>query len=286
MERKIMSFKTILAVAELSEDVEARLGPAVELARNLDAHLGILLIGEAPNLPFYGLGGAGYSRVWVEEAEARAAELREVRDGLERKLQSEGLSFDVRAHQAIVAREDNLVARHAIYADLTLILRSGEGDLSSMEHQSIDGAVFDSGRPLLYLPSGAKPSLQPGRIMVAWNSRAEAAEAISDALPFLKAADLVTLVTVDPVTGPDHHGEEPGADMALVLARHGVAVEVRQAESRGRLISETLLAEADAIDADMIVMGAYGHSRVRETVLGGTTREMLEGIGVPLFLAH
>ncbi|WP_417669865.1 universal stress protein [Roseibium sp.] len=281
-----MSFKTILAVTEFAGDAMERLKHAAALAGREDAHLAVLLVGEAPNLPFYGYGGAGYTRVWVEEGETRAESLKAARDEIEAMLAAEGISFDVRAHQAIVAREDNLVARHAIYADLTIILRSGEGSLNTVERQAIDGAVFDSGRPVLYMPRPSDHADIGRHVLVAWNSRAEAAEAVSDAMPFLTGAERVTLVMVDPVRGPDDHGDDPGADMALVLARHGIKVEVRVAPSNGRLISEVIADEAAALGVDLIVMGAYGHSRVRETILGGTTREMLEGTQVPLFLAH
>lgn len=281
-----MSFKTILAVAEFTEDVKSRLKSAVDLARTQDAHLAVLLVGEVPSLPFYGYGGAGYTKVWMEEGEERAAALKAVQEDVEAALAKEGISFDVRAHQAIVAREDNLVARHAIYSDLALILRSGDGELNTVERQAIDGALFDSGRPLLFLPKPDVPQTVGLNILVAWNSRAEAAEALSDAMPFLVGAGKVTLLLVDPVSGPDDHGESPGADMALVLARHDVEVEVRHVSSNGSTIAEVLNREAKTLGADLIVMGAYGHSRMRQTILGGTTREMLEETACPLFLAH
>jgi nucleotide-binding universal stress UspA family protein len=280
-----MSFRTILAVVTYAGDVKAHLKSTVELARSQNAHLSVLLVGEAPSLPFYGFGGAGYTRVWVEEGEARADSLKLTRDEVEAYLSSEGISFDVRAHQVIAAREDDLVARHALYADLTVILRSGEGELGTVERQSIDGAVFDSGRPAMFLPKAKEP-LDLSSILIAWNSRPEAAEALSNALPFLVAAETVTLLVIDAVLGPKHHGEEPGADMAVLLARHGVAVEVRQVDSGGKPVSEVLRQEAREHGAGLIVMGAYGHSRLRQTILGGTTQEMLEGSECPLFLAH
>ena len=280
-----MSFKTILAVVTYAEDVKTHLRSAVELARSQEAHLAVLLVGESPSLPFYGFGGAGYTRVWVEEGEARAEGLKLERGAIEAYLTSEGISFDVRVHQAIAAREDDLVARHALYADLTVILRSGEGELSTVERQSIDGALFDSGRPAMFLPR-TDETLDLSNILVAWNSRPEAAEALSNALPFLIAADTVTLLVVDAVLGPKDHGEDPGADVAVLLARHGVSVEVRQADSGGKSVSEVLRQEAREHGAGLIVMGAYGHSRLRQTILGGTTQEMLEAAECPLFLAH
>lgn len=281
-----MSFKTVLAVVDFESDLKESLQSSIQIARWFDAHLAVLLVGEVEPLPFYGYGGQGYTEIWVKEGEERAAALQQAADDVEALLAKEGISFDVRPHQSIVAREDNLVARHAIYADLTIIRRAEGDGLSTIETQAIDGALFDSGRPLLFVPIGKEPATLGRSIMIAWNSRREAAEAVSDALPLLEKADKVVLLVVDPEIGPEDHGEVPGADMALVLARHGVTVEVRSASSDDREISTVLQDEAADLGADLIIMGAYGHSRMRENILGGTTLDMLEKSKVPLFLAH
>lgn len=281
-----MSFKTVLAVVDFSNDLKQSLESAVTIARWQRAHLAVLLVGEVEPLPFYGYGGKGYTDIWVKEGEERAAALKQAAEEIDALLVKEGISFDVRARQAIVAREDNLVARHAIYADLTVIRRAGEDSLTSVESQAIDGALFDSGRPVLFVPLGAGPKTLGKNVVIAWNSRPQASEAVSDALPILKDADKVTLLVVDPVSGPDDHGEEPGADMALVLARHQVKVDVLSTESEGRPVSDVIRDEAAGLGADLIVMGAYGHSRMRQNILGGTTRDMLEHSSIPLFLAH
>lgn len=281
-----MSFKTVLAVVDYRTDLQENLKGAVRVARWLDAHLAVLLVGEVESLPFYGYGSVGYTEIWVKEKEERAAALKQAAADVEALLDREGLSFDVRPRQAIAARQDDLVARHALYADLTFMRRSAGEELSAVERQVIDGTLFDSGRPLLVLPAGDLPVTGGANVLVAWNSRAEAAEAVSDALPILKTAQTVTLVVIDPVTGPDDHGEVPGADMALVLARHGVEVEVRKVAAGDRPVSKVLQDEAAALGADLIVMGAYGHMRMRENIIGGTTRDMLEGSKVPLFLAR
>lgn len=281
-----MSFKTILAVVNFESDLKASLASAIQIARLFDAHLTVLLVSETEPLPFYGYGGKGFTDIWVKEGEERATALTEATEKVEHLLEIEGLSFDVRARQSVVAREDNLVARHAIYADLAIICRAQGGELDTVETQAIDGALFDSGRPLLFVPFGKEPVSLGKNILVAWNSRREAAEAVSHSLPLLMKANTVTLLVADPEVGPEDHGEVPGADMALVLARHGIEVDVRVAESNGREIADVLQEEAAGIGADLIVMGAYGHSRMRENILGGTTRDMLEDCRVPLFLAH
>ncbi|ADZ69806.1 universal stress protein [Polymorphum gilvum] len=281
-----MSFKTLLAVVDGAAADTLELAPAVGLARALDAHLSVLVVGEVPPLPFYGYGGQGYAQIWLEESERREARLKAAGAAVEARLACEGLSFDVRPRLAIAEREDNLVARHAIYADLVVLLRAVAGDLGGVEYQVVDGALFDSGRPVLVVPAGIGDRPIGRRVMVAWNSRRTAARALADALPLLLRAEEVTLVLVDPVSGPENHGDDPGADMALVLARHGLKVTVTPVPSGGKPAGEALLATAEDIGADLIVMGAYEHSRLREAILGGTTRAMLERTGIPLFLAH
>ena len=105
-------------------------------------------------------------------------------------------------------------------------------------------------------------------------------------MPLLTSAELVTVLTSDPREGPDGHGEIPGADIALHLARHGVKTEIERTISAGLPVGEALLSRAADLAADLIVMGAYGHSRVRELLLGGATRSVLRSMTVPVLMSH
>lgn len=280
-----MSYKTILAITELGASAEAT-EKAISIARAFDAHLTMLPIGEVPQLPFYGYGGHGYLEIWAKECDERKSELASFAAQIESRLAREGISFDVRPSLSTAAREDTVVARHAIYCDLALVLRSGEQELNSLEKNAIDGALFDSGRPVLYLPNSFKSDRIGTKVAIAWNSRREAARAVSEALPFLKSSEEITLLLVDPVVGDKDHGEDPGSDIATVLARHGLKVLVQNVTSADRPVSEALLDSTRELGADLLVMGAYGHSRLRENILGGTTREMLEQTTIPLLLSR
>lgn len=280
-----MSFKTLLALTEI-ETGPASLAPAISIAREHAAHLSVLIVGEVPHLPFYGYGGRGYVDIWAEESKQREADLKAAAEEMNTKLAREGLSFDIRPHLSLPEFEDNLIARHAIYCDLAIVLRSQEGELNTVEAKAIEGALFDSGRPVLYVPRVDAPSVLGQRVLIAWNARREAARAISDALPFLMNAEEINILIVDPVIGDDDHGEEPGADIAPVLSRHGLDVSVSSVASAGRPVSQVLLDMARDLDIDLLVMGAYGHSRFRQNIIGGTTREMLESSKVPLLLSH
>jgi nucleotide-binding universal stress UspA family protein len=124
------------------------------------------------------------------------------------------------------------------------------------------------------------------RVLIAWDAGREAARAVSDALPLLKRADTVEVAVFDPERGRREHGEQPGADVALYLTRHGVKVSVARQSGANFVVGAQILSRAADTGADLVVMGAYGHSRVRELVLGGVTRIMLESMTVPVLMSH
>jgi len=123
-------------------------------------------------------------------------------------------------------------------------------------------------------------------VLVGWDASREAARAVRDAMPLLARAEAVTVLTIDAEQSPFGHGEIPGADIALYLARHGVKAEVARTVSAGIGIGNTLLSRAADYEANLLVMGAYGHSRVRELLLGGTTRTVLTSMILPVLMSH
>ncbi|QGY02017.1 universal stress protein [Methylobacterium mesophilicum SR1.6/6] len=151
-----------------------------------------------------------------------------------------------------------------------------------LDREMIEKALFHSGRPVIAVPPG-HDAFTVRRIMVAWDGSAQAARAANDALPFLRAAEAVEIVSVG--TEAEIHAEVPGAEFAPHLARHGVNATVNDLP-RGESVAATLRAQAGLFRADMIVMGAYRHSPTREYFLGGVTRSFLRGSPAPLFLAH
>ncbi|GJE74310.1 universal stress protein [Methylorubrum suomiense] len=151
-----------------------------------------------------------------------------------------------------------------------------------LDREMIEKALFHSGRPVIAVPPG-HAAFSARRIIVAWDGSAQAARAANDALPFLRAAEAVEIVSVG--NEAEIHAEVPGAEFAPHLARHGVSVSVNDL-SRGEGVAATLRAQAGLFRADMIVMGAYRHSPIREYFFGGVTRSFLRGSPAPLFLAH
>ena len=151
-----------------------------------------------------------------------------------------------------------------------------------LDREMIEKALFHSGRPVIAVPP-THAAFSARRIIVAWDGSAQAARAANEALPFLRAAEAVEIVSVGDEA--EIHAELPGAEFAPHLARHGVNVSVNDLP-RGESVAATLRAQAGLFRADMIVMGAYRHSPTREFFLGGVTRSFLRGSPAPLFLAH
>lgn len=184
----------------------------------------------------------------------------------------------------------DLIADEARAHDLVVFGRPASTRTSThRDHTSADTAALvaqASARPVLVLPANDAPFADLGRhIVLAWNASREAQRAISGALPLLQEAESVNLVVVDDqheLAPP--HSEEPGADIALYLARHGVHVEISRLGGRGRSVADALCAHIDERGADALCMGAYGHSRLREFILGGTTYEMLRRLPVPTLI--
>ena len=214
-----------------------------------------------------------------------------IRDDAENAARSSLDAFSESARQAGVIVESVMldaasvdlggeVSRLARYFDATILQQPAPKDTEAPD--VIESVLFGSGRPVLIVPYIPVPP-QLGRVVVAWDEGRPAARAVADALPLLTLADRVEVVSIT-----DRGGDRPlpSEDMARHLARHGVEAEAVRLV-RGEVgIANTLLSHAADVDAGLIVMGGYGHSRLREIVLGGTTRTILQTMTVPVLMAH
>jgi nucleotide-binding universal stress UspA family protein len=171
------------------------------------------------------------------------------------------------------------VAQYGRFADLVLMGRGGPDDGAA---ETLEAALMDTGKPLLIAPATAPASLGK-RIVIAWKDTPEAARAVSCALPFIGQADQVTIVTVlDDADAKD----ESGSRLLRALRWHNKAVEVRTLLRGSASAADVLHREAEALGADLMVMGGYSHSRLREVVFGGFTRRTLGSAGIPVLMAH
>ncbi|MCU6501671.1 universal stress protein [Rugamonas sp. A1-17] len=175
---------------------------------------------------------------------------------------------------------------HARYADLLVLRQPGAPEQTPyMPDSALQYIVLHCGQPVLVVPYAGGAAGTGRHPLLAWNGSPEAARAIHAALPLLKRARQVTLAVFNGEETWGAHGELPGADMATFLARHGIQVEVVQRQTKGP-VGEALLSLASDIQADLLVMGCYGHSRLREIILGGATRDIMRGMTLPVLMAH
>jgi nucleotide-binding universal stress UspA family protein len=176
------------------------------------------------------------------------------------------------------------VAVQAYYADLVVIARPERGRMSDPPRLA-ESLVLSSGRPIILFPPGGAPS-RVRRILVGWSATREAIRAVVDAVPLLARAEAVEVLIVDYQQQRERHGQEPGADITRRLASLGAQVEVQRLSSGGQDVGHLLLSQAVAFRADLLVMGAYGHSTLREWMFGGVTRTVLYQAGLPVLMSR
>ncbi|KSV72411.1 hypothetical protein N183_26455 [Sinorhizobium sp. Sb3] len=276
-----MPYKTILNV--LGEDrADEDLQVATKLAGEVGAHLSTLFVTMAP------VPTGRYQTLspsWLEVRERNLEKLSERVTKFRQRLATTDLSFDVDSVYAEVAGPAYDIGERAIYADLVV---AGPGVFANddLKSQVVSGGLFQAGRPVIFVPRDANATLGPKTILLAWDSRPSAAHAAREALEMMKMAQSVHVTMVDPVAASRVSGDEPGADIATYLARHGINVSVETLPSSGHFVTDTLLRHALDINADLIVMGAYGHSKLLELILGGVTKSMLKEANLPILMAH
>lgn len=276
-----MSFKTVFLTLGAAEG-DAGLDRAATICAGLSAHLTVLVLGVAPPPPTSPYGVVS-NDVWAGELREGQAEAEARAKAVEARLAAAGLSATVQWHYTDRGAVATLAARFARYADLTLIpAEAGEG----LQSWVVNGALFESGRPILILPDAPVRFPELRRVMIAWDASVEAAKAVRDALGLLRGAGEVHAVLIDPVPSFEGHGPEPGVDLAAYLARHGIALTVHRLPREGRDVSAVLRITATDLDADLLVMGGFGHSRLRQRIFGGTTTSMMKQVRVPVLMAH
>ncbi len=278
-----MSYRTLLVHLDTTPRCAVRIGLAASLALAHAARV----VGLSPTgmvhtrSPLYGYAPAGFA------AEA-ALTLRTRAEGIASRFADEARRLGVGAAEARVDESDPIeaVMRHARYADLVIVGQtdpdSPSDDVPANFAQEV---VVNAGRPVLLVPyAGTYPSVGR-RVVAAWDGSREAARAFSDALPILSRAHKVHVLVFNSHHRAGQHGDLPGADIGGWLARHGVPVEV----THDRVdidVAAAMLSRAADLSADLIVMGGYGHSRFRESILGGVTRSMFEQMTVPVLMSH
>lgn len=279
-----MAYKSLLTVLTDPKIADAPLGQLIALAEAQDAHAEALCLGVDRTQTGYYYAGA--NAMILQETLTRAhSEAAEILEKANAVLGQSGVRWSADDGVAQIADLGRHVAHRARFCDLVVLPRPyGPGHGPEVE-PVVEATLFEGHAPVLVVPDDHSPQGQPRAVMVAWNESVESLTAIRQALPFLKAADLVRIVVIDP---PKHGPErsDPGGLLSQMLARHGVKCEIDVLSKTLTRVSDVLNRHAVDTSSDMIVMGAYGHSRFREAILGGATRNMLEQAAVPVFMAH
>ena len=255
-----------------------RLDLAIRLALQHEAHLTGLLPIMPPQIPAFAevpIGPEFFERELAalrERAAVLAAEF-------EKETDRQGVPAEWRCEEGDPIR---LMIRHGRYADLVMLPRESAGWKEAAAYL-MGEMVMGMGRPVLIVPSAGRFTTIGGRVLVAWNGSREATRAVHDALPILRRADSVIVLSVNP---PDAASHMPGADISAHLAAHGVTVTAQRSIAPDIEVGDVLLNAVADEGADLLVMGAYGHTRLRELVLGGVSRHILMHMTVPVLMSH
>jgi nucleotide-binding universal stress UspA family protein len=281
-----MAYKSILTVATNAEKIALTMQAAASLCIQQDAHLDALALGVDTVQVGYSFVGAsaGLMQVALEQVEETA---RGIEAAIRKAASAEppNLRWSVTAAVTQLWALTDLVAASARFADLVVLPKPYGAGMGLKAEAVIEAALFEGQAPVLVLPDTGLGALPIDHIIIAWNQSREAMAATRRALPFLLAAKSVNIAVIDP---PIHGGErsDPGGALCQMLVRHGVKAEVSVLARSLPRISDVLNRHVMDQNAGLLVMGAYGHSRFREAVMGGATRSMLEQMTVPLLMAH
>jgi nucleotide-binding universal stress UspA family protein len=255
---------------------------AISIAARFAAHITGIAFAYDPVITPTVLDGLSATWVDAQRAENRAA-AQETVDHFEVAAKREGLSAEHRIIEANLGLAATLFGRIARCFDLAVV---GQTDPERVlpDDLLIEAVLFESGRPAVVVPYIQREGLKLSHVLVCWDGSHNAARAIADSLPLLIRAKKVQIVTVTSSEG--EVDELPGTDLGEHLARHGLNVEVKRLVAANVDISNVILSYAADCGADFMVMGGYGHSRLREFVLGGATRGILQSMTVPVLMAH
>jgi nucleotide-binding universal stress UspA family protein len=284
-EEMAMSYKTILVHCDAGRSVAARLEIAVGLAEQHKAHLVGLHARPPFEPPIYDNSGYALNLFLQSHEEAVKSSEAASSEAFAKATKGKSITSEWRSTNG---HADALLKVHARYADLTIVGQS-DPDAKTGLPLPVDlpeSVALASARGTLAVPYIGALKTPGSKVMLCWNASRESARAASEALPILKQATSVTVLIVEPKATATGHGSEPGADVATWLSRHGVIVTVQRDVAADGDVGSLILSRAMDHGSDLIVMGIYGHSRLRELVLGGASRTLLASMTVPVLMAH
>ncbi len=280
-----MFYKTILVYLNDVARAERLLGAVTPLARAHKAHLiGLAVVPPYVVTPVF--DATAVSTTVDAHRTAYMADMSKLKALFNDVGRREELSCEWQQADAQFGTAAAQILEYARSADLVVMSQDDSSWSYSTFLEASDRIVMEAGRPVLIVPNKGRAALPPKRALIAWNSRREATRAAFDAIPLLPHGADVTVLWVDTSSDPLVAGDLPGADLCTSLARHGFKCEAASVKAPFGDPAEAILREAASRGADLVVMGAYGHSRLREFILGGATRGILARMDRPVLMSH
>ena len=281
-----MAYKTVLAHLNDRARLSRVLEPAAEIASAFEAHLtGLSITPPAVVVPA-GMPGAPETVIVDDHCVAYRAENPQMKAAFEAMARAQNLPAEWCEIEAGTRTVADVALEHAHAADLIVAAQTDPKWPGSGHLDVADRLVMGSGRPVLVIPNDGAREAMGRKILVAWNARREAARAVFDALPLLQRAGAVKCVWVNPQSEDAIAQDLPAVDICISLARHGVNCEAAETVRPYANVGRTLLDCAKDYGADLLVMGCYGHSRLRELVMGGATDHVLKNMTIPVLMSH
>lgn len=278
-----MTYKTFLAIIQNDDDAKRVLDFAIPLATAAKGHL-VGLHTEAIPIAYsspVGFPEAEFMQASSEANTARAAKLEAL---FKEHVQAAALSHDWRSLESFSG--DSGVSGLANARSVDLVLVAQPSPTADAPTADVETLIFDSGRPVLIAPFKGALLSSFKRVLIAWNSSREASRAVFDALPFILAAEENEILVVNPEDNPARPADRAGEGIAATLRRHGANVSVTRQEAGGRGIDEVIERRVAEKSVDLVVLGAYSHSRLREFLFGGVTRSVLKSMSVTTFMSR
>lgn len=277
-----MSFRTIAAILQGEQEFARVLDCAIPLAGRLEAHL-VGVHAEVLPVPYTAAAGFPDTDFIQVSTELNKETTLKLRGSFNDRADEAGLSFEWRTLESF-SGDGTLAGMPSIRAaDLVV---AAQRDVESDDGTDVESLVYEAGRPVLMVPHSGPVSSSFRRVLLAWNGSKEASRATFDALPFLIEADQTDILVIDPPANADDSPDAAGARIAAALARHGVTVGVSIESSRGHSVDGVIQERLTASGADLLVLGAYSHSWLRELLFGGVTRSILRSAPVTVLLSR
>jgi nucleotide-binding universal stress UspA family protein len=284
-----MPYKTILVLLNGTNHTQQLLDAASAMARQFDSHVIGLYVLPAAQV-YSDVGMLATPMLFEAYRDLFKSKLEEVRKKFEARVKQDGLKAEWRVVDSNYPDVAGSAIVHSHSAELVIACQIDRGPDENIERDLVVRLLMESGRPVLIIPKRGHFAPRGEGIaekaIVGINGTKESSRAMFDALPLLRLVKETRLVWVDPYTQSREAGEIPGTEEAAVLARHGIKAVAEPMMTDGRNAGEALLMRANDLGADLLVMGAYAHSRMREFVFGGATRHVLEHMTIPVLMSH